>query len=378
MPVMISRLLLASLLLSAAAAEELVVDGLAVPVELSLPENHDPAKKWPAVFYYHGTGGQPSTKLIRQHTGPRDWIVVGMTYSFPGAFTHTPENLEKERVILRRVRDQLATRHGLDPKRLFVSGFSQGGWMSGLLFQAEPSLAGAVILGAGHMREITPKPAPVAPGTPLFLGVGRLDGTYPFALKGRLFFSKLGAAVTMETWIDLAHEFPTDGSPALKEWFTLRNGGTPDADAFEAEFREIGKLSPLDQWWKLLEFRERPFVTTPGRPWKETVARRITELEQDPAVARESKIFKRHRQLLADEINANTLPDLVTVNNAYVQLAQQAGDSPQVKLVVADAQRVAKLLATNKDRVPPAEAPKPLAPVLPRQDRGIPRNPLVK
>jgi predicted esterase len=373
-----SRLLPLALLLSAAAAEELVIDGLAAPVELSLPENHDPAKKWPAVFYYHGTGGRPSTQLIRQHTGPEDWIVVGMTYSFPGAFTHTPENLEKERVILLRARDQLAASHGLDPKRLYVSGFSQGGWMSGLLFQAERSLAGAVILGAGHMREITPRPAPVAAGTPLFIGVGRLDGTYPFALKGRLFFAKLGAAVTMETWSDLGHEFPADGSPALKEWFTLRNGGKPDADAFEAEFREIGKLSPLDQWWKLLEFRERPFVTAPGQPWKETVAKRIAELEQDPAVAREAKIFLRHRQLLADEINAKTLPDLVKVNNAYVQLAQQAGDSPQVKLVVEDARRVAKLLETNKAQAPPAESPKPIRPDLPRQDRGIPRNPLVR
>jgi predicted esterase len=375
---MILRLLAAIALCSCARAEDWQVEGLPVPVELSLPENHDPAKKWPAVFYYHGTDGRPSTKLIRSHTGARDWIVVGMTYTRPGPFTDTPENLERELVILRRTRDGLAAKHGLDPKRLYVSGFSQGGWMSGLFFQAERSLAGAVILGAGHMREVTPKPPPFAAGTPVFLGVGRLDGTYPFALKARLFYGKRGAAVTMETWEGLKHEFPTGGSPGLKEWFVLRNGGKPDADAFETEFKEIGTLSPRDQWWKLLESRERPSVTAPGQPWKEAVARRIAELEQDPAVARESKIFKRHRQLLADEINAATLPDLVKVNNAYVQLAGQAGDSPQVELVIADAQRVAKLLETNKARAPQPEKPKPIAPVLPKQDRGIPRNPLIR
>jgi predicted esterase len=375
---MMVRLLTAVALILAARAEELMVDGLAVPVEVSLPENHDPAKKWPAVFYYHGTGGHPSTKLIRQHTGPMDWIVVGMTYTFPAAFTQTPENIEKELVILRRVRDRLAKEQGLDPERLYVSGFSQGGWMSGLFFQAERSLAGAVILGAGHMKEAAPKTPPFAAGTPLFIGVGRLDGNYPFALKARLFYGKLGAAVNMETWGDLKHEFPTGGSPGLKEWFVLRNGGKPDADAFESEFAEIGKLQPLDQWWKLLEFRERPAVTAPGQPWKETVAKRIAELEQDPAVAREAKIFKRHRQLLADEINAVTLPELVKVNNAYVQLAQQAGASPQAALVVADAQRVAKLLELNKDQAPPPPAPKPVAPSFPKEDRGIPRNPLVR
>lgn len=375
---MMLRLLTTVALIIAARAEDLQVEGLALPVEVSLPENHDPAKKWPAVFYYHGTGGHPSTKLIRQHTGPKDWIVVGMTYTFPGAFTQTPENIEKELVILRRVREQLAREQGLDAKRLYVSGFSQGGWMSGLFFQAERSLAGAVILGAGHMKEAGPKTPPFAAGTPLFIGVGRLDGNYPFALKARLFYGKLGAAVNMETWGDLKHEFPTGGSPGLKEWFVLRNGGKPDADAFEAEFAEIGKLQPLDQWWKLLELRERPSVTAPGQPWKEVVAKRTAELEQDPAVAREAKIFKRHRQLLADEINAKTMPELVKVNNAYVQLAQQAGESPQAALVVVDAQRVAKLLDLNKDRVPQPAAPKPVAPSFPKEDRGIPRNPLVR
>jgi acetyl esterase/lipase len=377
---MMLRLLAVVALFSSARAEDWPVDGLAIPVELSLPENHDPSKKWPAVFYYHGTDGHPSTKLIRSHTGPRDWIVVGMTYTRPGPFTYTPENLERELVVLRRTRDGLAAKHGLDPKRLHVAGFSQGGWMSGLFFQAERSLAGAVILGAGHMHEVSPKPAPIAAGTPVFLGVGRLDGTYPFALKARLFYGKRGAAVNMETWDGLKHEFPTEGSPGLKEWFVLRNGGKPDADAFEAEFKQIGEMSPLDQWWKLLEFRERPSVTAPGQPWKDAVAKRIIELERDPAVGREAKIFKRHRQLLADEINAATLPELVKVNNAYVQLVQQAGTSPQVELVLADGQRVAQLLASNKARNPPPvqKAPKPLAPVLPKQDRGIPRNPLVR
>ena len=375
---MITRLLAAVALILSARAEDLQVEGLPVPVEVSLPENHDPSKKWPAVFYYHGSGGRPSTKMIRQHAGPEDWIVVGMTYTFDGAFTQTPENLEKELKVLRRVRDQLAREQGLDPRRLHVSGFSQGGWVSGLFFQAEPSLAGAVILGAGHLREAAPKTAAFPPGTPLFVGVGRLDGNYPFALKARLFYGKLGVSVNMETWQDLKHEFPTGGSPGLKEWFALRNGGKPAADAFESEFAEIGKLQPLDQWWKLLEFRERPSVTVPGQPWKESVAKRIAELEQDPAVAREAKIFKRHRNLLADEINARTLPELVKVNNAYVQLAGQAGDSPQAQLVVHDAQRVAKLLETNQARTPPAVAPKPITPPFPKQDRGIPRNPLVR
>ena len=376
---MIARLVSVFALVSTALAEPWDDPDLPVPVELSLPENHDPAKKWPAVFYYHGTDGRPSTKMIRQHAGPRDWIVVGMTYTRPGQFKYTPENLKRELTVLRRVRDGLAQKHGLDPARLYVSGFSMGGWMSGLFFQADRSLAGAAILGAGHMTAVSPKPAPFPAGTPVFLGIGRDDGNYPFALKARLFYGKLGAAVTMETWSDLGHTFPAAGSVALKEWFALRDGGRPDEEALAAEFGAIGKQAPLAQWQALLEFRERPYVAA-SPAWKETVAKRLAALEADPAVAPEAAIFKRHRRVLADEANAETLPDLVKANNAYAGLAKQAAGSTQEKRIVADHRRVSKLLESfeaqralkEQDR-PPVDVPD--APV---PDRRIPRNPLVR
>lgn len=376
---MMARLLSVLALVSTAMAEPWPDPDLPVPAELSLPENHDPAKKWPAVFYYHGTDGRPSTKMIRQHAGPRDWIVVGMTYTRPGQFKYTPENLKRELTVLRRVRDGLAEKHGLDPARLYVSGFSMGGWMSGLFLQADRSLAGAAILGAGHLTAVSPKPAPYPAGTPVFLGIGRDDGNYPFALKARLFYGKLGASVSMETWPDLGHTFPAAGSIALKEWFALRNGGRPDEEALGAELAAIGKLAPLEQWQALLEFRERPYVA--GSPaWKETVAKRIAALEAGPAVAPEAQLFKRHRRALADEVNAVTLPDLVKAHNAYAELAKQAAGSAQEKYIAADLQRVSKLLesfeaqrAEKEQERPPVEVPE--APV---PDRRIPRNPLVR
>ena len=368
------------ILLQASRAEPMKVEGLARPVEVSLPGNHDPTKKWPAVFFYHGMGGHPTTRMIRDHTGPRDWIVVGMTFSFDGQFKYTPDNLKKELAILHSVRDQLAAKQGLDPSRLHVSGFSQGGWVSGMFFQADRSLAGAAILGAGHMDSISPKPAPYAPGTPLFLGVGRLDGVYPFALKARLFYGKLGAGVTMETWSGLKHEFPKGGSPALKEWFALRNGGEPDGGALESEYQTISKLPPMEQWEALLEFRERPYVNAPGQPWPDTIRAKLAELEGTPDVAKESKVFTRHRQLLAAEINMRSLEDLSKAKVGYDVLVLEAGDSPQVPLIAADRQRVTALLesfeAQRANR--PAPEGKPVSPSFPRNDRGIPRNPMVR
>jgi acetyl esterase/lipase len=372
-------LAITSVLLSLAKGEPLKVEGLPVPLELSLPGNHDPAKSWPAVFFYHGTGGHPTTKMIREHTGAKDWIVVGMTYTRPGPFTYTRENLKRELEVLHRVRDQLAQTKGLDPKRVYVSGFSMGGWMSGMFFQADRSLAGAAILGAGHMHEVTPKAGPLRAGTPLFIGVGRMDGTYPFALKARLFFGKQGAEVRMETWEGLGHEFPKGGSPGFREWFALRNGGAPDAAALDAEYAKIGALPPLEQWRSLLEFRERPYVNLAGQKWPETIKAKLTELEQMPDVATESKAFKRHRQLLADEVNAVTLSDLQKVREGYETLVLQAGNGEEVKLIQADLKRISGLLENFEGQRAAREKTKPLeTPQRPKPGRQIPRNPLVR
>lgn len=357
------------------------VEGLPQPIELSLPANHDPAKSWPTVFFYHGTGGHPTTQMIRQHTGPKDWIVVGMGYTKPGPFTYTPENLQRELTILRRVRDELAKTKGADPKRLYVSGFSMGGWMSGMFLQAEPSLAGAAILGGGHMHEVKPKPGALPAQTPVFLGVGRNDGVYPFALKAKLFFGGLGADVRMETWEGLGHEFPKGGSPGLKEWFALRDGAAPDNDAVEKEYQQITRQEPLAQWKALLEFRERPFVNAPGQAWPETIKTKLAELEKDPAVLDEAKTYRRHRQLLASEVKAVTLPDLEKVGEGYAVLVLEAGNGSQTALIAADKKRVDGLLESFRAQSAQRkqQQPKPIeVPKSPKADRGIPRNPLVK
>ena len=52
-------------------------------LKVFLPSNYTPETKWPAVFFYPGQGGKPSTGFIRQHTADRDYIVVGVPYVTP-------------------------------------------------------------------------------------------------------------------------------------------------------------------------------------------------------------------------------------------------------------------------------------------------------
>jgi poly(3-hydroxybutyrate) depolymerase len=80
--------------------------------------------------------------------------------------------MEAEVKVLRTVRDELVKRAGLDQRRVYVAGFSKGGWVSGLLLQKERWLAGAAILGAGHMYPLEAVPKPFGHEVPIFVGVG--------------------------------------------------------------------------------------------------------------------------------------------------------------------------------------------------------------
>ena len=51
------------------------------PLIVYLPENYDAAKRWPVVFHYHGTGGNPRVAIPRAYTNGKDFILVGMEYA---------------------------------------------------------------------------------------------------------------------------------------------------------------------------------------------------------------------------------------------------------------------------------------------------------
>src|SRR5687767_8563842 len=91
------------------------------PARVFLPENWSPERPWPAIFFYPWTGGEADIGMMRQHTGDRDFIIVGVPPRDPGPCTYTPETLALEQKTLRELRDQLAADVRLDPARLFVA-----------------------------------------------------------------------------------------------------------------------------------------------------------------------------------------------------------------------------------------------------------------
>lgn len=379
-PLILRCFVLGSCVASSLPALELEIPGIEDTVLVDLPSNHKDGKSWPAVFSYHGQGGQPDTTRTRAHTGERDWIVVGMAYAQRGQSKLSQESLDRELAVLHTVRDRLQRSHGLDPKRLYVAGYSKGGWMVDSLLQADRTLAGGAMLMAGHLTDFPKGPKRFSRPIPIFIGVGREDPNHFYSLKALLFYRTLGAKVDMEVWPELGHAVPPEGSVGLKEWFTLCNGGTPDLLEMKEEFEELSKHPAEESWAALNAFRERPFVTTPNSPWPSKIKTQLEELEKNPAVAQQARLARAHRSLLARELKARTAQDFLSLDSGYMKLLAEAKGSDIEELAQRDHRRVLTIVEQIRKTPPPQtpEPTKPIQPDMPKNDRLIPGNPMIR
>jgi predicted esterase len=359
---------------ASAVGVELKAPGVEDAILVSLPENHDPSKSWPAVFSYHGFNGKPETRTTRSHIGPKDWIVIGMGYTQKGRYQVGPEDIANELKAFRYVRDELARTQGLDPKRVFVTGYSKGGWMTDSLLQAAPDFAGGAILMGGHIPSAL-KNAPVqAKSRSIFIGVGRLDPNHLPSLEALLYYRGLGLQTSFEAWSGLAHDFPREGSVGLREWYVLQNGGKPDEAALEEEFAGFLKGPAMDAWSGLTALQERPFFNVAGSAWPERITKELERLGKDAGVDREAKIRMTHRQLLARELKMKTLEELRQINTGYLKLSGvESVRSPEIE---HDHRRIMAVLKNTEAAV--VRKPAVVVPEPPKDERAIPKNPLLR
>lgn len=354
------------------------------PVKVSLPDNFSPGKPHPTVFYYHGTSGRPTTSLMRTHTGDQDWIIVGMTYHQEGKFTLTPETFAAERKAYHAVRKIMISKHGTDPKKLYLAGFSKGGWHTNLMLQSEPTVCGGIIMGAGHLHTSPGALKKYSSKKPVHIGIGRSDGNYPFALNALLHHRKLGGNPTLEVWPTLGHDFPDNGSPSLAQWLNMRVQSPEKLAAtatteLDALIRKASSMKPLQQWDQLREIKQMPYFQLTSSQWRDSFKKKLSAIEANPSVATEARLLSKHRRLIHQEITNNTLSSLKKVNLSYLDLSSQYPKTRQGKLLEADFLRTEKLLkhfAEQEKLRPKEKAPPKIETPDPR--RRIPRSPLIR
>ncbi len=363
------------------SAKEITIEpqSLPSPIKISLPENFNPTKKHPALFFYHGAGGSPSTELMRNQAGTDDWIIVGMTYTQGKTFTLSPQHLNAERKAYHEVRQHVISQYHADPKNIYLAGFSLGGWFTDLMLQSEPTLSGGIIIGAGHAHTA---PKPLAKYTfpkPVHIATGRKDPNYIFALKAYLHHRKLGGDLSIEVWPDLAHAYPRSGTDSMRQWLKLRL--VPEKDLITTAEKELAhalgeadSLAPLAQWDRLREIKAMPYFKLTSPSWQSNFQNSLTALEATPSIASEAFLYKEHRRLHHHEITKRSASVLRQVNASYQQLSRKFPETRQAKLMEDDFRRTEKIL--KQITIIPSEKKATQVPSGPISRPQIPRNPL--
>lgn len=328
---------------SRAGETTFTVASLPDPVVLWTPEDYDdqPARQWPVVYWYPGTGGRPSVDYIRRHTDGKGWIIVGMGFRDPGRGKGDEASIATEMAILRGVRDRVEREYRIRPARSFVGGFSKGGWVSGVFVVRDPTLAGVLIMGAGLFD-----PPPGAgektasrPRRLAYIGIGELDGNRAMSQRAARDLPLLNTVATLDVWDGLGHTAP-DRSESLRQWLRSASaesnvGAVIDplrTEAVEWFDREFGRLTgektdagTLPQRYFALEKLSRmPFFATLDDESRTAAKETLAEWSARPDLAAELAVQRQFFEILDRESRDRQVGTLAICREDYRRLAEAA------------------------------------------------------
>ena len=199
--------------------------------EAGFVHRFDPAKEpgAPTLILLHGTGGDendllPLGRMLDERAAllsPRGKVLEN---GMPRFFRRLSMGVFDEEDLVNRTHElasfveEAASEYGLDPKRLFAVGFSNGANIAASLLLLHPGLlAGAVLLRAMTPFEL--ETLPDLSGTPVYLAAGRSDQMIPAESTERLaeLLRKAGAEVTLD-WQPGGHGIGRAEVEAARAW----------------------------------------------------------------------------------------------------------------------------------------------------------------
>ena len=257
--------------LAAGTESVVVVPQTGARMKVFLPANYQATNKWPAIFFFPGQHGTPSTTFIRRHLDDRDCIVAALPYVTPDSDKPLPDFASRELQNFRTARQWLTTHVSVDETRVLLGGISKGGWTTSLLGEPELSrLAGLIIVLAGRSFPFTSAPGGAAyRGKPIYIGDGETDNNMRPARQATTFFFLHGAATTFEEYVGLGHATSPD-APRLRAWLRVQT---------RYHQRDGPTLAELGQWFT------NTFATAKAAPNNPEQFRLALDLVRDPRLS---------------------------------------------------------------------------------------------
>jgi phospholipase/carboxylesterase len=188
---------------------------------LYVPEYYTPERAWPLVMALHGGRGNGRNFLWSWLRDARSFgailiapTAVGPTWALMGDDADTPN--------LHRILDQVRSRWTVDPKRLLLTGMSDGGtfcYVTGLE-SGSPFTHLAPVAATFHPLMAEMADAERLRALPIFVVHGALDWMFPVqtARHAQAALSGAGADVTYREIDDLSHCYPREINAELLAW----------------------------------------------------------------------------------------------------------------------------------------------------------------
>jgi len=203
-----------------------------------VPSDYNDKHDWPVIFYYHGAGTKPSTRLFRTNTAGKGFIIIGMenVQRTEGKMTREQyiDYLNRELASILAVKAYVYKNLKVDEKRLFITGKSMGGWLvSAIAESSAKTWAGIAIFCAGRSSIALPGSRTAMRGKPVYIGTGENDQNRPAAQKAAAYYRQLEAKVTFEVYKGLGHK-ADDKSETLHNWL-LTGSSAKDTESNQSD-----------------------------------------------------------------------------------------------------------------------------------------------
>jgi phospholipase/carboxylesterase len=199
-----------------------------------LPQEADPTYPVPVVVMLHGWGGDESAMWLFKQAIPAHAAIVtpraplalgngGYAWFYRNDPLHlsNPDSLLEAIAKLEHFLTSLPQLYPVDPTRLLLIGFSQGGAVSNSLVMARPELVIGIALLSGmgfELPELIPRAMSLA-GLPVFIAHGIRDAIVPLSAAQRACetYIQLGAKVTYGEY-NVGHKMHVQGIKDLRGW----------------------------------------------------------------------------------------------------------------------------------------------------------------
>jgi predicted esterase len=206
------------------------VPGETTPCLFSVPEDYEPTCRWPLVVALHGFGDDAANfhvfwKGAVLRAGCVLLVPQGELLADGGPGWAWGAAADR---VVRRALEAVQRRVNVDPDRITLLGFSQGGSVTYLTAFAHPYLfRGVAPLGAYFDAAWLPAgdAAGTLAGLPVYIGHGALDRHLDEARVAADTLAALGCRVRLEVYPELGHRLPLPIDEELRRILGFLAGG---------------------------------------------------------------------------------------------------------------------------------------------------------